>query len=64
MVVGQTDEGSDPLVTPSGQDRAGDNAGDFANTGKNSGKLWIIFVSVIGVLLCGFIVFSPKEKDR
>lgn len=41
-----------------------DTAGDFANTKKESKNLWIIFVSVIGVLLIIFIIFTPGEKNK
>ena len=57
--------GSEPEVTPSDTGQSsGDSAGAFANTKKESKKLWIIFVSVIGILLILFIAFTPKERDK
>lgn len=65
VVVGKNSNGSAPEAGPSGQDRISDgNAGDFANTGKSSGYLWIVLVSVLGVLLCGFIIFGTKAKKK
>jgi len=39
-------------------------ANDFVNEPKSSGKLWIIIITVIALLLFGFILFMPKGKTN
>ena len=37
-------------------------ANEFVNSPKSSGKLWVVIVTVVALLLFGFILFMPKRK--
>nr|MCR5236158.1 hypothetical protein [Lachnospiraceae bacterium] len=34
------------------------------NVSKNTGHLWLLIVSIISFLLCGFILFMPDKKKK
>ena len=56
--------GAEQEETPAETVRVTDDSyKDFINEDKKSGNLWIILVSVIAILLCGVILFLPRDKS-
>ena len=65
VVVGAGSEETNPEVEPAGPEPSGDRSfSDFANSDSSSGNWWIWIVAILGLILCGYIAFMPRDKKN